>query len=143
MHKEFQILKVPDMIAYKLLKLIHSLQKDSPIGFQRFCISKTTTTTTKSIHIRKTRNRHQVYSKREKNPVGKRKLKVIPTLSRVLGNYSISIIYLLCTLIREDFIDRGKSSIGKRQIKAIPTLSHALGNYSILCIYYVFIMYAK
>ena len=30
MHKEFQILKVSDIIEYKLSKLIHLLLKDSP-----------------------------------------------------------------------------------------------------------------
>ena len=62
-HKELQILKVPDVIEYKLSKLIHSLLKDFsrlPEVLHKLIIP------TKSIHTRKTRNKHQGYSKRER-----------------------------------------------------------------------------
>ena len=76
MHKEFQILKVPDIIEYKLSKLIHSLLKDSPRlpeVLHKLIIP------TERIHTRNTRNKHQVYSKREKKPIGKRQLKCHPS----------------------------------------------------------------
>ena len=55
MHKEFQILKVPDMVEYKLSKLIHFLLTGTP---------KLPETLNKriarmdSVHTRNTRNKH-------------------------------------------------------------------------------------
>ena len=82
MHKEFQILKVNDVIEYKLSKLIHSLLKGTPKlpeVLHKLIIP------TDTIHTRNTRHKHQVYSKREKKPIGKRQLKCQP--SQTWNNY--------------------------------------------------------
>ena len=82
MHKEFQILKVNDVIEYKLSKLIHSLLKGTPRlpeVLHKLIIP------TDTIHTRNTRHKHQVYSKREKKPIGKRQLKCQP--SQTWNNY--------------------------------------------------------
>ena len=82
MHKEFQILKVNDVIEYKLSKLIHSLLKGTPRlpeVLHKLIIP------TDTIHTRNTRHKHQVYSKRDKKPIGKRQLKCQP--SQTWNNY--------------------------------------------------------
>ena len=86
MHKEFQILKVSDIVEYKLSKLIHSLLTGTP---------KLPETLDKlivrmdSIHTRNTRNKHQVYSKKENKAIGKRQLKCQP--SKTWNSYPIYI----------------------------------------------------
>ena len=86
MHKEFQILKVNDIFEYKLSKLIHSLLTGTP---------KLPETLDKlivrmdSIHTRNTRNKHQVYSKKENKAIGKRQLKCQP--SKTWNSYPIYI----------------------------------------------------
>ena len=84
MHKEFQILKISDIVEYKLSKLIHSLLTGTP---------KLLETLDKlfvkmdSIHIRTTRNKHQVYSRKENRAFGKQQLKCQP--SKTWNSYSI------------------------------------------------------
>ena len=76
MHKEYQILKVPDVVEYKLSKLIHSLISGSPKlpePLQSRIIPM------QSVHSRNTRNKYQVYSQKEKNSIGKRQLKCQPS----------------------------------------------------------------
>ena len=76
MHKQFKILKINDIIEYKLSKLIHSLLKGTPRlpeVLHKLIIP------TDRIHTRNTRKKHQVYSIREKKPIGKRQLKCEPS----------------------------------------------------------------
>ena len=76
MHKEFQILKVADIVEYKISKIIHSLLTSSPKlpdVLQKLIVP------TNTIHNRNTRNRFQIYSKREKRPIGKRQIKCKPS----------------------------------------------------------------
>ena len=76
MHKDFQILKVADVVEYKLSKLIHSLITGSPKlpePLQNLIIPINT------IHRQNTRNKHQIYSKKENKSIGKRQLKCQPS----------------------------------------------------------------
>ena len=77
MHKEFQILKVADIVEYKLSKLIHSLVTGSPKLPET--LSKLIVPTNK-IHTQNTRHRNQIYHKKEKIAIGKRQLKCQPSL---------------------------------------------------------------
>ena len=84
MHKEFQILKVSDIVEYKLSKLIHSLLTGTPKlpeTLDKLIVKMDT------IHTRTTRNKHQVYSKNENRAIGKRQLKCQP--SKTWNSYPI------------------------------------------------------
>ena len=84
MHKEFQILKVSDIVEYKLSKLIHSLLTGTPKlpeTLDKLIVKMD------SIHTRTTRNKHQVYSKKENRTIGKRQLKC--QLSKTWNSYPI------------------------------------------------------
>ena len=62
MNKEFQILKVTDIVEYKLSRLIHSLLTGTPTlpeTLNKLIVKMD------SIHTLTTRNKHQVYSKKE------------------------------------------------------------------------------
>ena len=76
MHQEFQILKVADIVEYKLSKLIHSLLNGSP---KLLAVLNKLIIPMHSIHHRNTRNRFQVYSKKENKPIGKWQLKCQPS----------------------------------------------------------------
>ena len=82
MHKEFQILKVNDIVEYKLSKLIHSLLTNSP---------KLPDTLKKLIipidrvHSCNTRKKHQIYSKKANKSIGKRQIKC--QTSQTWNNY--------------------------------------------------------
>ena len=72
MHKEFQILKVNDIVEYKLSKLMHSLLTGTPKlpeTLDKLIVRMN------SIHTRNTTNKHQVYNKKENRAVGKWQLK--------------------------------------------------------------------
>ena len=84
MHKEYQILKVPDIIEYKLSKLIHSLLKDSPKLSE---VLHKLIIPSESIHTRNTRNTHQVYSKREKNDNLSANHRKNGIINQILKNY--------------------------------------------------------
>ena len=76
MHKDFQILKVADVVEYKLSKLIHSLITGSPKlpeSLQNLIIPINTT------HKRNTIKTHQSYNKKENISIGKRQLKCKPS----------------------------------------------------------------
>ena len=82
MHKDFQILKVPDIVEYKLSKLIHSLLTGTPKlpeTLDKLIVKMN------SVHTRNTRHKHQVYSKNEKRAIGRRQLKCQP--SKTWNNY--------------------------------------------------------
>ena len=104
MHKEFQILKVADIVEYKISKIIHSLLTSSPKlpdVLQKLIVP------TNTIHNRNTRNRFQIYSKREKRPIGKRQIKCKP--SQNWNNYP-EYIRLTQTSIQNGFfrVETGK-----------------------------------
>ena len=73
MHKKFQILQVANIVDYKLSKSVNFLLNDTP---------KLPETLVKlivrmdSIHTRNTRNKHQVYSKKENRAIWKAATKV-------------------------------------------------------------------
>ena len=72
MHKEFQILRVTEVIEYKLSQLIHFPLKGTPSlpeVIHKLIIP------TDIIYTRNTRHKHQIYFKREKKPMGKHQLK--------------------------------------------------------------------
>ena len=95
MHKEFQILKVADVVEYKISKLIHSLLTGSPKLPE---VLKKLIIPTNTVHNRITRNRYQIYSKREKKAIGKRQLKCQP--SQTWNKYPE---YIKCTETHSQF----------------------------------------
>ena len=86
MHKKFQILKVANIVDYKLSKSVNFLLNDTP---------KLPETLVKlivrmdSIHTRNTRQKHQLYSKKENRAIEKRQLKCQP--SKTWNSYPIYI----------------------------------------------------